>query len=418
MNASAAAAREEWRGYWYLPLVAALGYSLTGLHIYALGPFMEPLQREFGWSRAQISAGASIVNFGSVFGAVFMGALVDRLGPRPIALAGLPLMGGAFALLGTATGSAANWVGLWMLVAVCFLTVHTTVWISAVVSRFKVSRGLAIAVTLSGASATAALAPLVGTWLIGRFGWRVGFAGIGGVWGLVGLPLVFLFFRGAQDIGRTARTPPASTDAPGLTLKEALRTPAFYKLLCVGVFFATCILGSAVHFVPMLIDSGAQPMTAAAAAALIGVFSLVGRLSTGALLDRFPGHVVGALATLVPLPAAALLLAPGSGELGHYLAAAAFGLTVGSEVDLLTYLVARHFGLKQFGVILGSVHGSIALGGAVGPYAAGACFDQFGSYRPFLWMIIGLMLASSLLMASLGRGPGYAGLHEAEAAAQ
>ena len=53
MNAPTGAA-EEWRRFWLLPFVAALGYSTAVLSSYGLGPFVEPLQREFGWSRANI----------------------------------------------------------------------------------------------------------------------------------------------------------------------------------------------------------------------------------------------------------------------------------------------------------------------------------------------------------------------------
>lgn len=96
---------DEWRSYWALPVASAFGYSTAVLHAYSLGPFIEPLQTAFAWSRAQISMGITIAG---VVGALFsipIGLLVDRLGPRPIGLTGVLLMTAAFALLGTATGS-------------------------------------------------------------------------------------------------------------------------------------------------------------------------------------------------------------------------------------------------------------------------------------------------------------------------
>jgi MFS family permease len=157
----------------------------------------------------------------------------------------------------------------------------------------------------------------------------------------------------------------------------------------------------------MLVGAGASPMTAASAAATIGVFSIVGRLVSGVLLDRFPGQVVGAVATFIPAVGAAVLLWGGAGELGYFIAAASFGLTLGSELDLMSYLAAHQFGLKKYGVILGVLLGAIAFGGVVGPLAAGAAFDRFGDYRAFLAAIVVLTTAASLLIGSIRRPPDW-----------
>src|SRR5437667_8316734 len=63
MDASRNAAA-EWRSFWPLPLAAALGYSTSVLHVYSIGAYIGSLQLEFGWSRAQISAGITIASFG------------------------------------------------------------------------------------------------------------------------------------------------------------------------------------------------------------------------------------------------------------------------------------------------------------------------------------------------------------------
>ena len=41
-SAQAALARAEWRAYWPLPFVAALGGSATSIHIYSMGSFFQP----------------------------------------------------------------------------------------------------------------------------------------------------------------------------------------------------------------------------------------------------------------------------------------------------------------------------------------------------------------------------------------
>jgi hypothetical protein len=34
----------EWQSFWFLPIAAALGYSTSVLHVYSIGPFIQPLQ--------------------------------------------------------------------------------------------------------------------------------------------------------------------------------------------------------------------------------------------------------------------------------------------------------------------------------------------------------------------------------------
>ena len=139
----------EWRNYWHLPVTAGLGYATATMYVYGMGPFIEPIQQEFGWSRAQISSGITIAAFFSAVFGIPVGMVVDRVGPRRVGLIGVLLMGAAVAMLGTATGSKSNWVMLWGILAFSTLWVQATVWTSAVNSRFEKSRGLALAITLS-----------------------------------------------------------------------------------------------------------------------------------------------------------------------------------------------------------------------------------------------------------------------------
>jgi len=391
-------AKAEWRRFWFLPLTAALGAATSALCIYSLGPFMEPLSREFGWSRAQISVGISVATFSSGIFCVPIGILVDRVGPRCVGLIGVPAMSGVFALLSTTTGTVANWIGLWIGIALGMMFVQPIVWISAVATRFEASRGLAFAMTLSGPSVAAVVNPVLATWLIGNYGWRTAFAAMGGGWALLVFPILVMFFRGAQDTG-----PQERAVLTGITVSEGLRSPALYKLLLAIPLFTFTASGALVHFVPILTDRGATPLAAAGIASLIGIFSIVGRLGTGALLDRFPAHLIGATAFMLPILAAALLLWDGADPVSQSIAAATLGLTVGSEVDVIAYLAARHFGLKNFGALYGALLMALSLGAACGPLAAGAVFDRYGSYAPFLMLTMLTMPASAAALGSLGR---------------
>ncbi|GAB3104168.1 MFS transporter [Aestuariicella hydrocarbonica] len=398
----------EWRKFWFLPLAAALGYATSVLHVYSFGPFIEPLQQEFGWSRAQISSGLTIASIVSAVFCIPIGILVDRVGPRRIGLIGILLMCGSVALLGTATGTKTNWLMLWVGTAIGTLWIQATVWTSAVTSRFEASRGLALAITLSGAAISATLFPLIATWLIGEYGWRFAFRGLSGMWVLFVFPILFMCFRSAHDEAikpTKAANPEPKKVLHGLTLAEGLRSPALYKLLMASGLFSFTAIGIVVHFVPILTDRGAEPLAAAGIASLVGVFSIIGRLGTGFLLDRFRAHLIGATAFLIPLVGCSLLLLDGSNPMYQALAAAIFGLTLGSEVDVIAYLAAKYFGLKNFGALYGSLVMALSLGTAFGPLVAGAVFDQYDSYTPFLQLTMILMGASALALFSLGSTP-------------
>ena len=399
----------EWRNFWTLPIAAAFGYSIGVLHTYSLGVFIAPLQQEFGWTRGQISMGITIAGVGTALFGVPVGLMIDRFGPRIVGLIGAVTMTGSVALLSTATGTLTNWAILWSIVALGSVCVHATVWTSAVGSRFEASRGLAFAVTLSGASISASLVPIVVTWLIRDHGWRVAYAGFCGIWLAIVFPILLLFFRGAADKDSkksdSAKIEPASAVLPGVTFAEGIRTFAYYKLLLAGGLFAFTAIGITVHFVPILKDSGATAMAAAGIASLIGIFSIIGRLGTGFLLDRLPANIVGAACFLLPIAAAALLLFDGANPVSQSIAAAIFGLTVGAEIDVIAYLATRQFGLKSFGSLFGGIVTALALGVAFGPLVAGATYDHYGSYGNFLVLTMILMAISSVSLVTLRHAP-------------
>jgi MFS family permease len=393
----------EWRSYFMVPLAAALGYSTSVIHIYGLGPYFAPLQSEFGWSRAQITVGLTIQTLFSAMFCVPIGALVDRIGPRSIGLIAVPTLLGAFALLGTATGSHGNWYLLWIVLAFATLPAQATIWTSAVASRFEVSRGLALAVTLCGASVGAAVFPPLATWLIKAHGWRTALLVESAIWAAITFPMLLLFFRGARD-GRRKQSSAQPAPAPllaGMSLRDGLRSSVFLRLFIASVLFTFTLIALVVHFVPILKDRGADPMAAAGVASLVGLFSIVGRLGTGVLLDRFRASLVGAGAFMLPILACALLLFWGENPAAQSAAAAVIGLTLGSEIDVIVYLTTRHFGLKNFGALYGGLLTALSIGTAAGPLAAAAIYDAKGSYELFLWLTTLSMGLSALALASL-----------------
>lgn len=398
-------ARAEWASYWTLPLAAALGYATSVIHIYGASPYLKVVSAEFGWSRAEMTFGLTIATvIQAVFG-VLIGVIVDRIGPRPLALVGVVLTTAAFALIGTASGTLTNWYLLWAVMAFAVLPVQATVWTSAVASRFAVSRGMALAVTLCGASLAQFLFPLLGTALIAAYGWREAFAWQAAIWLGIALPPIVLLFRGAHDRqGKRGETVKLDRSAlSGLSIAEGLRSSVYWRLMFAALLFTFTIIGLSFHFQPILTDGGMSDIGASGIAATIGLSSIVGRLGTGFLLDRLRPSLVGAAAFLLPVAGCLVLLGLGTDALPATLAAVLIGLTLGAEVDVIVYLTTRHFGLKNFGALYGGLMAALSIGTATGPLVAARVFDLYGDYTPFLWLTIACMAGASLAMMTLPR---------------
>jgi MFS family permease len=396
---------QEWRNHWTLPVAAMLGYSTSSLHTYGIGSFIEPLQTAFHWTRAETTFGLTIAGLLGMIMAIPIGTLVDRIGPRIIGLFGVAAMTGAFALLGTANGSLANWIMLWVILAIANLGLQGTVWTKAVGSRFEHSRGLAFATTLSGAPVTAAVLPPIATWLIAKYDWQTAFAGVGLIWFVAATAVMFPFFRGAQEAPASDQIDSSdAAEMTGLTFADAARDAGFYKLMLACGLFAFTVLGLIVHFVPILTGQGAEKMAAAGIASLVGIFSIVGRFCTGFLLDRMPSHLVGAAVFLFPVVSCSLLLLDGSTPTSQMIAAVLFGLTVGAEIDVIAYLASRRFGLQNYGSIFGAMMAALSVGVATGPLVAAKFFDHFGGYSQFLVLTMVAMVISALALLSINRG--------------
>jgi len=400
-------AREEWKKHWTLPLAAGLGNVGSIIHIYALGAFMAPLSAEFGWSRAEISSGITVSNSGTAILGLVVGWLVDRLGPRKVGIVGITAMALAFGLLGTATGSYFNWLFHWFLIALAATATQTTIWTSAVTTRFDRSRGLAIALTIAVNGAAATLLPILSTLAIGGLGWRHAFFAVAGGWIAITLPMVLLFFRGAAEehvaTNREKRLP-ASAHLPGMDVRESLTSIAFIRLAITGCLFSFVAMSMIVHFVPILTDRGLGAVEAASIAGIVGIASITGRFVTGYLLDRFPAERVALVGLSLPV-LSALLLLYGHSALAYSAAAAIAGFSLGAELDVLIYLTSRRFGLKRFGTIFAVIMVAMTAGTATGPLSAGAIFDRYGSYDNYLMLIIPLVLIAALSVGTMAPAP-------------
>lgn len=386
--------RQEWARLWPLALTAMLGVSGSAIFAFSTGVFIEDITREFGWSRAEFSSAFLLQMILGLFILPATGRVIDWLGPRRVALGGIVPMALAFVLLGQASGSLPQWLLLCTVLALTQGFVAQTVWVTGVISRFHASRGLALAVALAGLGLGAFIWPPLAAFFLQELGWRWALAALGATWAAVVLPMAWFFFHPG------VRTPTTGTrNGRAGSFKATIRSPAFLGLMVAGSLFSCSYYGMSVHLVPLLKGSGFSLTKAAAIAGLVGLFSIIGRLLTGWLLDRLPTRPIGVIAFLMPIISAALLIAAQQTPELAIVAVIVLGLASGAELDIITFVAARRFGQDVFATVYSVFMAVISACAGAGPVLAGALFDQTQSYTAFLLTIMPLVGLGAALMA-------------------
>ena len=128
--------------------------------------------------------------------------------------------------------------------------------------------------------------PVVAQAMVSRFGWRAAYAVLGGLALLLGLPLSWRYVFERSD---TAKPVAAPVQHSGLTFRQGLGAYAFWIIVAVLFVSSISMNGAITHLSALLTDRGISAGDAAWCAAVLGGSSVLGRIATGWLLDRFFG---------------------------------------------------------------------------------------------------------------------------------
>lgn len=396
-------ARAEWRSGWPIVLAATIGIAIAGMYYPVVGAMMRPLADAYGWSRGEIAVALTISAIIGPISNILVGIWADRVGPRRVVLVGGVLFGLTYALFGLSGPAIWTWYAAAALFACAVHLVGSVVWTLAVVRHFHASRGLALALSLSGSGIVASLAPAVVLGLLDNFGVRGVFFALAAGAAIGILVPAFFFLKTYEVEGRSKHEVAEHTGLTGLSLREALRSSQYWRLAIALLMVSATIGTFVVHFQSMLVDGRLTPAGAATVALIIGPMMILGRLSTGLLFDRLPPRLVASGAFVLPMVGCLMMLGF-DGTVGYgLLCAAVIGAGTGAEVDVVAYLTSRYFGLKHYGVLFGLLIGIYGLGIGVGAALAARVFDISGSYDPVLIVLAAGCGLSTLLAATLGK---------------
>jgi MFS family permease len=381
-------------------LVAAAGFRSS------TGALLEPLEQEFGWSRATTSGAVSLNLIVYGLTAPFAAALMERFGVRRVVAASLSLVavGSGLTLLMTEAWQ------LWLLwgFAVGIGTGALALVFGAIVANrwFVAHRGVVVGV-FSAASSTGQLVflPLIAHLADGP-GWRWA-AGLVAAFALLLAPLVWVLMRDSPgELGETPYgAPPDWTPPPApaqqvsaarlalVTLRTSARSGTFWALF---VSFWICgwstngLIGT--HFIPAAHDHGMPETTSASLLALIGIFDIAGTIASGWLTDRvdprkllFCYYLLRGLSLLW----VDMLLGP-SLHPSLFLFVLFYGLDWVATVPPTVALCRQHFGIERSGVVFGWVFAAHMVGAGVAASYAGWIRQSTGEYL-LAWITAGVL---------------------------
>ena len=420
LQTRAARAMPFYYGWVILGLSGIVSYSARPLmSVAVLTVFVVPMSEQFGWTRAEL---AGAVSLGGVFAAVIspvVGLVLDRYGAGMV----VGIFSAIAGVCAVALGAVSQ---IWMFYVVYVpgrmafsgpLELGTSV---AVSNWFVRRRPFALALNHVSQGSGLAVMPLVAQAIIGAWGWDVAWYALGAWTVAVGVvPAMLLMARRPEDLGLEAdggegaarrgsasggsgRRPQSTTEEINFTLRQAMRTRAFWLMMVFAFAGFIVQAGVSLHQVPHFVDQGVPPSVAVWTASTFAISQVPASLFFSAMAQKTQARFVMTTSGLV-VATGAITTAFASEIAVGVLGAFFLGFGVGG-----LHIMARLAGADYFGRLhLGSIRAwglAAQVGGqALGPTAAGLAVDRFGTYQ-WAFLVFGLNLAVvSLLMVTATR---------------
>jgi sugar phosphate permease len=416
---SATLARRNIHYGWVMVGVTFFTALITAGTVGAPGVFIVPLQREFGWSAAEISSALSIrfILFGLM--APFAAALMNRFGLRNVALSALLIVASAL-LASLAMTQLWHLILLWGVVIGVGTGMTALVLGATIAARwFNARRGLVVGIlTASVATGQLVFLPLLAS-VTERMGWRVALLLVCMMLAIAALAVLMLMrdrpgdvgLRPFGDQGKDPLPPPPPNNAPIAAaalaaLGDAARTRVFW------ILFATFFICGAstngliqVHLIPMCLDFGIPQVQAASLLAAMGVFDFFGTIGSGWLSDRYDNRWL--LFWYYGLRGLSLLMLPFTdfSFYGLSLFAMFYGLDWIATVPPTVRLTTQRFGPERSNLVFGWVFAGHQIGAAFAAFGAGLSRTVLATYLP-AFFIAGLLCAvAALIVLAISREP-------------
>jgi MFS transporter, OFA family, oxalate/formate antiporter len=367
-------------------VVGGLLMNLALGSLYAWSVFVAPLEKEFGWKRADTSSVFTwaVVVFAISF--IIAGRLQDKLGPFKISLVGCILLTVGFILC--------MWTSSLTYLIVCFGILvgigngfgYATP-IPVMAKWFPDKRGLAVGLAVAGyGGGSAIFGPLANLWLIPHYGWRTTFGVLGAVFFVMTLVGALLLKNPPVGYRPEGWTPAPASVSAGTTYefspREMWRTPTAWLMWVAYALGASAGLMVISQLVPF---AKSMSIPTAALQTITLIIGATGNAS-GRILSGWMSDAMGRLNVLrlmigISAVAMPLLYLTGSSVALLYVMVFIVYWCYGTQLSVNASTTSDFWGTKNAGINYGLLFTSWGVAGIIGPKIGGVLFDKYKNYQ-------------------------------------
>ncbi len=367
-------------------VVGGMSMNLALGTLYAWSIFVAPLEKEFGWKRADTSTvfGIAVVVFALTF--ILAGRLQDKFGPFRISLIGGILVSLGFFLCSYT--HSLNWL------YVCFGVIgglgngfgYSTP-IPVMAKWFPDKRGLAVGLAVGGYGAGSAIfGPLANLKLIPAYGVHTTFQILGVIFLVMTVFGAFLLKNPPAGYKPAGWSPaPASKSAastydfaPG----EVLRTRAFYFMwvaYALGSLAGLMVISQLVPFAKSMKIPGEALQTLTIFVGAVGNAS--GRILSGWMSDALGRLNVLRLMIAISMIAMPVLYLVGGNVALLYVAVFVVYWCYGTQLSVNGAAASDFWGTKNAGINYGMLFTAWGVAGFFGSKIGGQMYDKYHNYQ-------------------------------------
>jgi len=386
----------------WLPVVGGVMMNMALGMFYGMSVFMLPLEKEFGWTRAQTSWVSTIGLALIAVWYVIAGFIQDRRGPRPVAV-----VGGLLFSLGFFLASYTRSLAVFYLTAGVIAGTGSGfgyVIPTSVGSKwFPDKRGLVIGLMVGGYGAGSGVFGPIALSLIASVGWRSTFQ-------ILSLVFLAMTMTGAYLL----RNPPPGYVPPGwdpskirgvaragadVHASVMVRMPTFWALwiaYCLGTTAGTMVIS---QLVPFARNAGHTSAVAAFALTVGALGSASGRVLSGWMSD-YAGRV-NTLRVMLVISACAMPLLYLFRENVALFYALLFAVyyCYGTQLSVNASTSADFFGTKNVGFNYGLLLLAWGVAAILGPFLGGRVYVATGEYRYAFFVAAAMSIAALVTLA-------------------
>lgn len=390
-------------------IVGGLLMNLALGSLYAWSVFVAPLEKEFGWKRADTSAVFTwaVVVFAIAF--IVAGRLQDKLGPFKISMVGCILLTVGFVLSAKTTSLGYLIFAFGILVGIGNGFGYATP-IPVMAKWFPDKRGLAVGLAVAGyGGGSAIFGPMASLWLIPTYGWRTTFVVLGAVFFVMTFAGAFLLKNPPVGYRPPGWSPAPASKAAATTHEftpgEMWRTPAAYLMwiaYCLGCAAGLMVISQLIPFA----KSAGIP---GAALPVIGLVIGAAGNASGRILSGWMSDAMGRLNVLrlmiaISTVAMPILYLTGGNVAMLYLMVFIVYWCYGTQLSVNGSATSDFWGTKNAGINYGILFTAWGVAGFIGPRIGGKLFDTYKNYQAAFYTAAALSVIA-LICEMLAKRP-------------